>query len=147
VPVLVGGGNPALLRWGGAHADAVGLSGLGRTLADGHAHTVSWSAAQLDTHVGLVRSGAAEARVPTPPLEALVQHVELTDDRHQAARPFAAEADLAVHDVLAVPYVLIGTIPEIVEQMHSARDRWGITRWVVRVGALDVAEQILAALD
>jgi len=52
-----------------------------------------------------------------------------------------------VHDVLAVPYVLIGTIPEIVEQLHSARDRWGITRWVVRVGALDVAEQILAALD
>jgi len=147
VPVLVGGGNPALLRWGGAHADAVGLNGLGRTLADGHAHTVSWSAAQLDTHVGLVRSGAAEAGVSTPPLEALVQHVELTDDRHQAARPFAAEADLAVHDVLAVPYVLIGTIPEIVEQLHSARDRWGITRWVVRVGALDVAEQILAALD
>jgi len=147
VPVLVGGGNPALLRWGGAHADAVGLSGLGRTLADGHAHTVLWSAAQLDTHVGLVRHGAAEAGVPTPPLEALVQHVELTDDRHQAARPFAAEADLAVHDVLAVPYVLIGTIPEIVEQLHTARDRWGITRWVVRVGALDVAEQILAALD
>jgi len=92
VPVLVGGANPALLRWGGAHADAVGLSGLDRTLADGHAHTVSWSAAQLDTHVGLVRHGAAEAGVPTPPLEALVQHVELTDDRHQAARPFAAEA-------------------------------------------------------
>ena len=53
VPVLVGGGNPTLLRWAGAHADAVGLSGLGRTLADGHAHTVAWSASQLDTHVGL----------------------------------------------------------------------------------------------
>ncbi len=90
---------------------------------------------------------ASARRVSTPPLEALVQHVELADDRHQAARPFAAEADLAVHDVLAVPYVLIGTIPEIVEQLHCARDRWGITRWVVRVGALDVAEQILAALD
>jgi len=146
VPVLVGGGNPALLRWGGAHADAVGLSGLGRTLADGHAHTVSWSTAQLDGHVRLVRRGAAEAGRPTPALEALVQHVEVTDDRDQAARPFAAESDLDVHDVLAVPYVLIGTIDQIVEQLHTARERWGITRWVVRVGALAVAEQILAAL-
>ena len=42
---------------------------------------------------------------------------------HQAARPFAAEADLAVDDVLAVPRVLTGTIPEIVEQRHTARDR------------------------
>jgi alkanesulfonate monooxygenase SsuD/methylene tetrahydromethanopterin reductase-like flavin-dependent oxidoreductase (luciferase family) len=29
VPVLVGGGNPALLRWGGAHADAVGTKRSG----------------------------------------------------------------------------------------------------------------------
>lgn len=94
-----------------------------------------------------MRRGAAEAGVPPPPLEALVQHVQVTDDRHQAARPFATEADLTVHDVLAVPYVLIGTIPEIVEQLHTARDRWGITRWVVRAAALTVAEQILAVLD
>ena len=146
VPVLVGGGNPALLRWGGAHADAVGLSGLGHTLPDGHSHTVAWSAAQLDAHVALVREGAVGAGVATPALEALVQHVELTDDREAAARPFADEAELSVENVLAVPYVLIGTIAQIVEQMQAARERWGITRWVVRIDALDVAEQVLAAL-
>jgi probable F420-dependent oxidoreductase len=147
VPVLVGGANPALLRWGGGHAEAVGLSGLGRTLADGHTHTVSWSAAQLDTQVGLVRHAAAQAGMRTPALEVLVQHVEITDDRHQAARPFAAKQELAVDDVLAVPYMLIGSVGQIIEQLHTARARWGITRWVVRVDALDEAEQILAALQ
>lgn len=146
VPVLVGGGNPALLRWGGAHADAVGLSGLGRTLPDGHAHTVSWSAAQLDAQVALVREGAAGAGVAPPALEALVQRVELTDDREAAARPIAHELELSVEDMLAVPYLLIGTIAQIVEQLRDTRERWGITRWVVRTDALDVAEQVLVAL-
>lgn len=146
VPVLVGGGNPALLRWGGAHADAFGLSGLGRTLPDGHAHTVSWSAAQLDTQVALVRDGAAGAGVAPPALEALVQHVELTVDREAGARPIAHEAELSVKSVLAVPYVLIGTIAQIVEQLRDMRERWGVTRWVVRTDALDVAEQVLVAL-
>jgi alkanesulfonate monooxygenase SsuD/methylene tetrahydromethanopterin reductase-like flavin-dependent oxidoreductase (luciferase family) len=145
VPVLVGGGNPALLRWAGAHADAVGLSGLGRTLPDGHAHTVSWSAAQLDTQVALVRDGAAVAGVAPPALEAVVQHVELTVDREAAARPIAYRAERSVEDVLAVPYVLIGTIAQIVEQLRDMRERWGITGWVVRTDALDV-EQVLVAL-
>ncbi len=146
VPVLVGGGNPALLRWGGAHADAVGLSGLGRTLPDGHAHTVSWSAEQLDGHVALVHEGAAGAGLAIPDLEVLVQHVELTGDRESAARPLARETGLTVDDLLAVPYVLVGTIAQIVEQMVTARERWGITRWVVRIDAMDVAERVIAAL-
>jgi alkanesulfonate monooxygenase SsuD/methylene tetrahydromethanopterin reductase-like flavin-dependent oxidoreductase (luciferase family) len=146
VPVLAGGSNPALLRWGGAHVHAVGLSGLGRTLPDGHAHTVSWSAAQLDAQVALVREGAAGAGVAPPALEALVQDVVLTDDREGAARPLAHEAELSAENVLAVPYVLIGTIAQIVEQMRDMRERWGITRWVVRTDALDVAEQVLVAL-
>jgi probable F420-dependent oxidoreductase len=146
VPVLIGGGNPALLRWAGAHAEGVGLSGLGRTLADGHSHSVSWSPARVDAQVALVRAGAGDAGVPTPPLEALVQHAQLTDDREEVARPLAQAAHLPSTDLLAVPYVLVGTAGQIVEQMYAARERWGITRWVVRTGALDVAEHVLAKL-
>lgn len=146
VPVLIGGGNRGLLRWAGGHADAVGLSGLGRTLADGHAHTVTWSAAQVDAQVALVRAGARDAGRPTPPLEALVQHAQLTIDRKAAGRPLAQAAELPAADFLAVPYVLIGTVAQIVEQMHKARQRWGISRWVVRTAALDVAEKVLAKL-
>lgn len=146
VPVLVGGGHRTLLCWAGGHADAVGLTGLGRTLGDGHSHTVSWSPAQVDAHVGLVRAGATDAGRQTPPLEALVHHVRITDDRQGAARAFAAEVELETAAVLNVPYVLIGTIEQIVDQLRTARDRWGITRWVVRAAALHDMEKILQSL-
>ncbi len=146
VPLLVGGGNPALLRWGGAHADAVGLSGLGRTLTDGHSHTVAWSAEQVDTQVGLVRDAAGAVGVAGPVLEALVQHVEITDDRDGAARAYAAKAEVDVAGVLAVPYVLIGSVAQVAEQLHAAQERWGTTRWVVRESALDAVDAVIRAL-
>lgn len=146
IPLLVGGGNRALLRWGGAHADAVGLSGLGRTLADGHSHTVSWHPERVDEQVALIHAGAQSAGVTVPPLEALVQQVIVTDDREAAAAPIAKRLDTAVEDLLAVPYLWIGSITEIVKQLHAARERWGIARWVVRLPALDHAADVLAAL-
>jgi probable F420-dependent oxidoreductase len=146
VPLLLGGGNPKLLRWAGANADAVGLSGLGRTLADGHSHTVAWSAAQVDAQVALVRAGAETTGRPAPPLEALVQHVQVTTDRRAAATPYAAEANLPVDDLLAAPYALFGTVDEIVDQMREARTCWGISRWVFRLPAIDVVEQLITAV-
>lgn len=146
VPLLAGGANSELLRWAGAHADAVGLTGLGRTMPDGHSHAVSWSGPQVDTHVEHVRRGAEAAGVAVPALEALVQQVIVTEDREAAAAPLAEELDLPVEHVLAVPYLWIGTLAEILDQLHTARDRWGITRWVVRPSALDAVTGILAAL-
>lgn len=146
VPLLVGGNNPGLLAWAGEHADAVGLSGLGATLADGHSHTVSWSAARTDQSVGAVRSGAVRSGRDVPPLEALVQEVSLTGDRRGAVEGMAAESGVPVEDLLAVPYVWVGRAREIAEQLEAARERWGICRWVVREGALDAARDVIAQL-
>lgn len=83
---------------------------------------------------------------PPPPLEALVQHVQITDDRQGTAQAVAAEVDLETDAVLGVPYVLMGSPEQIVDQLHAARDRWGITRWVVRATALHDMEKILQSL-
>jgi probable F420-dependent oxidoreductase len=146
VPLLVGGANPESLRWAGAHADAVGLSGLGRTLPDGHTHTVSWSAQRVDAQITLVRDGAEAVGLALPPLEALVQRVIITDDRESAARPLAERFTKPVDDLLAVPYLWIGTVSEIREQLQAARRRWGITRWVVRADALSDVTNVLTDL-
>ncbi|UPK75396.1 LLM class flavin-dependent oxidoreductase [Nocardioidaceae bacterium SCSIO 66511] len=146
VPILVGGGNPALLDWAGAHADAVGLSGLGQTLPDGHSHQVQWSAERIDTQVGWVRSAATSAGKALPPMEALVQYVCETDDREAAVREVAGRVEAPVDDVRAAPFVLLGTVDQLVEQLLSARERWGISRWAVRADAIDVAEKVLAVL-
>ncbi len=146
VPMLVGGANPGLLSWAGAHADAVGLSGLGRTRSDGYSHGVSWSQAQVDRHVRSVRMGAEAAGRPTPPVEVLVQAVDVTGQRETSARALADRFGVPVEDLLSVPYVLVGSAAEIVDQMHAARERWGITRWVMRQDALAAAEVVTAHL-
>ena len=146
VPLVIGGGGRGVLRLAGRHADVVGLTGLGRTLADGHHHEAAWAPRQLDAAVELVRWAADGADHRHPPvLEALVQHVELTDDRERAAKRLARHiAGLTKADALATPFALIGTPAEIVDHVRAVKRRWGITRYVVRPPALDAVEAILA---
>jgi probable F420-dependent oxidoreductase len=141
VPLLLGTANTRLLRWAGAHADIVGLTGLGRTLADGHNHTVRWSPGQIDAQIEQVTAGA-EGRTATPLLEALVQIMEITDDAEKVAAPHAAELGLPVSDLLAAPFVLIGTVDEIRASIARHEKRWGITRYAVRPPAFDAVEAL-----
>jgi probable F420-dependent oxidoreductase len=141
VPLLLGTANTRLLRWAGAHADIVGLSGLGRTLADGHNHTVRWSPAQIDAQIEQVTAGATGRPAP-PPLEALVQIMEITDDAERVAAPHAEEIGMPVSDLLAAPFVLIGTVDEIRASIERNEKRWGITRYAVRTPAFDAVEAL-----
>lgn len=146
VPLLVGGNGRRVLRLAGRHADIVGLTGLGRTLADGHHHEAAWSERDIDATVAVVAE-AARDRARPPALEALVQHVELTDDAERSARALAERVPgLTPSDVLGCPYVLVGTASEIAAHLTTVADRWGISRFVVRPPALDAVEAVLAGL-
>lgn len=145
VPFIFGGGNSTLLRWAGKHADVVALSGLGRTLADGHRHEARWRGDDIDRQVELVEQGAA-GRKEAPPREALVQRVAITDDAEAAAHRIAERTGSTPSDVLASPYVWIGTEHEILTAMARHEQRWGITRCVVREPALDAAENLIRLL-
>jgi probable F420-dependent oxidoreductase len=129
IPLLIGGGNTRLLRWATTHADIIGLSGLGRTLADGHDHEVRWRAAEIDAQVELVRGTA---------LEALVQHIEVTEDAGAVVAERFGDLGLGEAELQAAPYLLVGTEDEIVAKVHEIGRRWGITRFAVRRSALDV---------
>ncbi|PWK30821.1 LLM class flavin-dependent oxidoreductase [Actinoplanes xinjiangensis] len=141
VPLLLGTANTRLLRWAGAHADIVGLSGLGRTLPDGHSHTVRWRPDQVDAQIEQVHAGAAGRQTP-PPLEALVQIMEITDDAESVAAPHAAEIGVSVSDLLAAPFVLIGTVEEIRASIERHEKRWGITRYAVRTPAFEAVQAL-----
>jgi probable F420-dependent oxidoreductase len=137
VPLLFGGGNTRLLRWAAAHADIVGLSGLGRTLADGHSHDARWRADEIDAQIELVRGAEVEA---------LVQHVEITDDAGAVVAARMDDSDLTVAEAQAAPYLLIGTEDEIVAKIRENERRWGITRYAVRRSALDALPNVMARL-
>jgi len=79
-------------------------------LADGHRHEVDWSQSGLRRIIEVVCS-AVDTAGPRPQLEALVQHVEITDDASAAAARLTAHVPGAsVDDLLSTPFVWIGTV-------------------------------------
>ena len=142
IPLTLGGANSTLLQWAGRHADTVGLSGFGRTLADGHSHDVRWRQHELEAQVQHVTAGAAERDQP-PLLEALVQQVTVTDDAGAAVADMSRETGISAEDLLASPFLLIGTREEIITAIGANERRWGITRYVVRENAVSAAESLI----
>jgi probable F420-dependent oxidoreductase len=153
IPILVGGNGRAVLRAGARHADVVELTGLGRTLPDGQYHVPDWTASSVDARVDLVAQSVPADR-PAPRLGALVQHVELTDDRTSAAlaylgrleRIIPVEALPTVEELLGVPYALFGTESEIADQLRAHERRWGFTRYTVRADAFDAVVTLIEHL-
>jgi probable F420-dependent oxidoreductase len=143
VPLMVGGNGTRVLRFAAQHAEVVGITGLGRTLADGHRHEVNWSPLGLDRILEIVRS-AAEASGCRPQIEALVQHVEVTDDAPAAAARLTARVPGAsVEDLLSAPFVWIGTVEEIREKLHEHRISLGVDRYMVRAPAVSQVRDIM----
>ena len=138
VRTLVGGGNTALLDFAGQHADVMGLSGLGRTLEDGHRHEVRWSHNEIQAQVDRVAAAGRSVE-----LEALVQRVTITNDR-EAAIEDLADLDMSPTDLLDTPYMLIGSLDQIEDQLLRHKEQWGITRYALRTDALEAMAPLVA---
>ena len=146
ITMLIGGGNHRLLDLAGRRADIVGLAGLGRTLPDGHAHETRWSRAAVHDRVRLVAE-AAKAAGRAPAIEALVQHVAVTDDRNaEYVKASSDFAGLSVEDATWAPYLLCGTTDQIIEQIHRQADELNITRYVIRAPAVRALAPVVAAV-
>jgi probable F420-dependent oxidoreductase len=130
LPILVGVAGREALAHAARHADAIGLMGLGRTLPGGLRHEVRWQPQRLTATVDHIRANAGERDVE---LNALVQVVEITDDRRAAAARLAETiAGLTVDDALTTPFLALGTHDEIAEHLLACRRRWGISNYTVR---------------
>ena len=147
VRLVVGGGHPAVLRAAARHADVVGLSGLGRTLADGHHHQVRWSGADLRRQLRLVGQ-EAELAGTAPVIEALVQEVTVTGDREASVQEIADRIPGAsAADIAGTPFLLIGSYEQMAAQVLAQASEYGITSYVVREPAVPHIERVLALLS
>jgi hypothetical protein len=71
----------------------------------------------------------------------------VTDDRHGAAEALIAElGQLTVDDALSTPYLLIGSVDDIVEQLQTHRARWGISYYITFEPAIDALAPVVARL-
>ena len=146
IPLMVGGNGTRVLSFAAEQADIVGVTGLGKTLSDGHSHEADWSPAALDRSFAVVDS-AAKRVGRHPDIEALVQHVEITDDPQRVADGLAELVPGAsAADLLGTPFMWIGTPELIAAKVRESEQRWGINRYVIRGNAIEAAGPVLDLL-
>jgi probable F420-dependent oxidoreductase len=132
LPILVGGNGAELLEHAGRHADIVGLQGLGRTYPDGHQHEAKWGREHLEEQLRQVRGGTSETAREAE-INAMVQAVRVTEDRPSALRAVCEWiGDLPLDHAASTPYLLVGSVEEIVGQLRRHREELGISYFVVR---------------
>ena len=147
-PMLIGGNGRRLLTLAAREADIVGLSGI--TFRGGGAVSPDlsgWRVSGVDERVNLVREVAGAERYGRLELNALVQRVVVTDDRRKTAEELTGRwTQLTPDEILQSPYVLVGTIDQIVEDLQARRERWGISYYVIFEPYLDVFTPVVARL-
>jgi probable F420-dependent oxidoreductase len=141
--LLVGGNGDRVLALGGRLADTVGFTGLGRTRADGQLHDQEWALSDIDRKVAIVRNAAA-GRVQDVEFNVLVQHIEVTPNRREVIERIATAVRGNVEHMLTAPFLLVGTVDEIREQLFAARQRWNFTYFVTR--SAEQTRQIIEAI-
>jgi probable F420-dependent oxidoreductase len=145
-PLLIGGNGRRLLALAAKEADIVGLSGITFREGGARADVSGWTAAGVDERIRLVRE-AAGARHEHLEVSALVQRVVITDQRRQAAEELAHRwTQLSADDILKTPYVLVGTVDQLVEDLQARRQRWGISYYVTFEPYMEVLAPVVARL-
>jgi probable F420-dependent oxidoreductase len=145
-PIFIGGNAPPLLALAARQADIVGLTGIAFRRGGTAPDVSNWQAARVDEQVRLVREAAGE-RFDALELNALIQRVVVTDDRRRAAQELAQRwTQLSVEDVLATPFLLIGTVEQMAEDLRARRERWGLSYHLVHEEALEALAPVIARL-
>lgn len=145
-PILIGGNGPRLLTLAAKEADIVGLSGITFRRGGADPDLSGWRTRGVDERVRLVREAAGD-RYDRLELNALVQRVVVTDDRRQAAEELANRwRQLSPEEILESPYVLIGTVDQLVEDLHARRERWDISSYVIFEPYIDAFAPVVARL-
>ena len=145
-PLFIGGNAPRLLAVAAREADIVGLTGIAFRRGGAQPDVSDFRAAAVDERVRLLRETAA-GRFEQLELNTLVQRVIVTDDRHKAAQELTARwPHLTADDLLASPYVLLGTVDQLVDNLRARRDRWGISYVMTHEPFMDALAPVVARL-
>ena len=94
-----------------------------------------------------MREAAGEDRFARLELNALVQRVIVTEDRYAAAEELVRRwPELSAGEILETPYLLVGTVDQMVEDLKARRQRWGISYYAIHEPYLDAFAPVAARL-
>ncbi len=143
LPILVGGNGDKLLAVAARQADVVGFTGFWHPPGAEQVTTSHFSHEGLADRIAHVRREAGD-RFDQLELNVLVQVVHVTDDRDARIAELVGRGwpDHAGD----MPFALIGTVTEIVDQVQRIRDRHGITYFTFFDDRSEGAEEVVARL-
>lgn len=136
-PIMIGGGSPRILGVAARRADIVSVAV--RATGGGRLDGADVTAEAAERKMAIVRE-AAGSRFDRLRFNAPLMDVVIGPDRRALARAkldemragsglMAWTAELTEDDLLASPYLLLGTVGDIVEHLQAARERFGFTSW------------------
>jgi probable F420-dependent oxidoreductase len=144
-PILIGGNGPRLLTLAAREADIVGLSGI--TFSKDGPDLSAWKGSGLDERIRLVRAAVGEDRYSRLEINALVQRVVVTDNRRQAAEALATRwTQLNADEILKCPFVLVGNVDQLIENLITNRDRWDISSYAIFESDIESFAPVVARL-
>ena len=145
-PIIIGGNGLRLLALAAKEADTVNLTGFTFTRGGTGLDMSGWKVEGIEERLRVVRE-AAGPRIGSLELSAQIQRVIVTDHRRQAAEELQKHwTQLSVEEILEAPYVLIGTVEEMVEALQARRDRWGISYFVTFEPYLEALAPVVTRL-
>ncbi len=129
-PLIVGGTGERVLRVAGEYADIVAVAGALQMKGMPPGTMRIASEAETDERVRFTRECVGDRDVEW---HILVQAVVPTDDREAAAAGLAERFGnvMSAAEILATPFVLLGTVAEMADQLRRNRDRYGFSYYTV----------------
>jgi hypothetical protein len=70
----------------------------------------------------------------------------ITDDARGLAEGLASAFGVTADEALDLPYAWFGTVEEICDKLRAARERWGISYFVMQKDGMDAMAPVVAQL-
>ncbi|MCK0175097.1 MULTISPECIES: TIGR03621 family F420-dependent LLM class oxidoreductase [Mycobacteriaceae] len=152
VPMLIGGNGERVLRLVGRLADIAGFAGITHNHDATKVRLTHFGPEGLQNRIAVVRDAAGD-RFDQIELNALIQAVVVTDDRAAAAAELAAAfGGVSAEDLLASPFVLLGSHAQMADALTERQRRFGVSYWTVfdewggRASAMSDMAEVIALL-
>ena len=137
---------PRMLRFAARHADIIGVNPSLPTSERREEARRDGVAARVDEKFAWIREAAGD-RYDDLVFHGWLQAAVITDDGRGAATEIGtALGGLDPDDVLGSPFVLIGSVEEIVAKLHERRERWGYSYYTMQQPVAQDFAAVIAAL-
>jgi probable F420-dependent oxidoreductase len=151
-PIMIGGGGKRVLSFAAREADIIGLNPAKRSNEEWEDLNIDDATAEAtDRKLGWIKEAAGD-RFDDLELSIVAPFVVETDDRETMAAALVGglphgEGEVSPANVLASPYVAVGTIEQICETLLERRERWGISYYVFNDDSINIAAPIIERLN